>query len=183
MSDAALIVKKKDQDQILDVVERFDRWRSTCMSWCMTRRILAQSARCALILLACATSALAQSSGSVTPLTPPDEDDRTAQRRREQWLLSVEGVTHAPVDIGFQLGVETPFRLRLFGAYGWVPSPYMNLLTGIAAGASDSPYAEALLKQAEYSGRTWRLQAGVRPFRALGLYGDLGYASVRADGS
>jgi hypothetical protein len=59
----------------------------------------------------------------------------------------------------------------------------MNLLTGIAAGASDSPYAEALLEEAEYSGRTWRVQAGVRPFRALGLYGDLGYASVRADGS
>jgi hypothetical protein len=149
----------------------------------MTKCTLIRSARSALAVLACATSSLAQPSGSVTPLTPPDEDDRTAQRRREQWLLSVEAVTHAPVDIGFQVGVETPFRLRLFGAYGWVPSPYMNLLTGIAAGASENPYAEALLKEAEYSGRTWRVQAGVRPFRALGLYGDIGYASVRADGS
>jgi hypothetical protein len=98
-------------------------------------------------------------------------------------MLSLEGVTHAPVDAGFQLGVETPFRLRLFGAYGWVPRPYMNLLTGVAAGATDNPYAETLLEQAEYSGHTWRVQAGVRPFRALGLYGDVGYARLRADGA
>jgi hypothetical protein len=145
--------------------------------------LLAQSARCALFALACATTALAQPSGSVTPLTQPDEDPRSEQQRRQRWLLSIEGVTHAPVDIGFQIGVETPFRLRLFGAYGWVPDPYMSLLTGVAAGASDSPYAETLLEDADYSGRTWRVQAGVRPFRALGLYGDVGYASVHADGS
>jgi len=98
-------------------------------------------------------------------------------------MLSLEGVTHAPVDVGFQLGVETPFRMRLSGAYGWVPRPYMNLLTGVAAGASGSPYAEALLDKAEYTGHTWRVQAGVRPFRALGLYGDVGYARLRADGA
>jgi hypothetical protein len=122
-------------------------------------------------------------SASTTPTRERDEDTRAAKRRREQWLLSLEAVTHAPVDVGFQLGVETPFRLRLFGAYGWVPRPYMNLLTGVAAGATDNPYAETLLEQAEYSGHTWRVQAGVRPFRALGLYGDVGYARLRADGA
>jgi hypothetical protein len=82
-----------------------------------------------------------------------------------------------------QLGVETPQRIRLFGGYGWVPQPYMNLLTGVAAGASGNSYAQALLDQAEYSGRTWRVQLGLRPFRALGLYGDVGYARLRAEGS
>lgn len=108
---------------------------------------------------------------------------RDAERRRKAWLLSLEGVTHAPVDVGMQLGIETPQGLRLFGGMGWVPSGYMNLLSGIAANASRNGYAQALLEHADYSGRTWRLQAGFRPFRAVGLYADVGYARVNASGA
>lgn len=125
---------------------------------------------------------------SRAPLTPAtsgdrDEDAISAKRRREAWLLSIEGVTHAPVDVGAQLGVETPPGIRFFAGYGWVPQAYMNLLTGVAAGASDNPYAEALLEEADYSGQTWRLQIGLRPLRSLGLYADFGYAQLRAKGS
>jgi hypothetical protein len=163
----------------------------------MQPEMLQRCAGYALALIVCSASAQAQPSTSVTPLIPQwaavatpavtpstasvpppaartmptdarDEDTRAAKRRREQWMLSLEGVTHAPVDVGFQLGVETPFRLRLFGAYGWVPRPYMNLLTGVAAGASDNPYADALLDKAEYTGHSWRVQAGVGPGRARG---------------
>jgi hypothetical protein len=98
-------------------------------------------------------------------------------------MLSLEGVTHAPVDMGVQIGLETPPGVRLFGGYGWVPGSYMNLLTGIAASASGNSYARALLDEAEYRGRTWRVQVGLRPFRAIGLYADVGYASVTAKGS
>jgi len=59
----------------------------------------------------------------------------------------------------------------------------MNLLTGVAAGASGSSNTEVLLQEVQYSGHTWRVQAGIRPFRALGLYGDVGYARLRAKGS
>jgi hypothetical protein len=111
-----------------------------------------------------------------------DEDERAAERRRKAWMLSLEGVTHAPIDVGAQLGLETPQGLRLFGGYGWVPGGYMNLLTGIAASASSNGYAEALLNDAQYSGHTWRIQAGFRPFRAIGLYGDVGYARLTANG-
>jgi hypothetical protein len=112
-----------------------------------------------------------------------DSDAGTTKQTRKDWMLSVEGVTHAPVDMGLQFGVETPVRVRLFGGFGWVPSSYMDLLTGIAGSASGSSYARALLEEAEYRGRTWRIQAGVRPFRAIGLYGDVGYASLTAKGS
>lgn len=112
-----------------------------------------------------------------------DEGARTEERRRKQWMLSVEGVTHAPIDMGVQLGIETPQGLRLFGGYGWVPGAYMNLLTGIAANASGNSYAQALLDHSQYSGRTWRVQAGFRPLRAIGLYADVGYAHVSADGA
>lgn len=140
-------------------------------------------------------------SAAVTPNAPPavnrtgrqplvpaaiadrDEDARAAKRRREAWILSLEGVTHAPVDVGAQLGVETPPGIRLFAGYGWVPQAYMGLLTGVAASASGNSYARALLEEADYTGRTWRIQLGLRPFRGLGLYGDFGYAQLRAKGS
>lgn len=122
-------------------------------------------------------------SASAPPATNRDVDNKAVEARRKAWLLSVEGVTHAPIDMGLQLGVETPQGLRLFGGYGWVPGSYMNLLTGIAANASHNSYAEALLDDAEYQGHTWRVQVGWRPFRAIGLYGDVGYARLSAKGA
>jgi hypothetical protein len=118
------------------------------------------------------------------PSRAPDSsaDAHAEKRWRKDWLLSLEGVTHAPVDMGVQLGVETPQGLRLFGGYGFVPGSYMNLLTGIAANASGNSYARALLEDARYSGHTWRIQVGLRPFRTLGLYADAGYARLDARG-
>jgi hypothetical protein len=112
-----------------------------------------------------------------------DRESSAAQRFREQWMLAFEGVTHAPIDMGIQVGLETPQGLRLSGGYGRVPGAYMNLLTGIAANASSNSYAEAVLENANYVGHTWRAQLGLRPFRALGLYGELGYARLNAEGS
>jgi hypothetical protein len=120
---------------------------------------------------------------STAPNPNRDVDASAAERRRKAWILSVEGVTHAPIDIGIQVGGETPQGLRLSGGYGWVPGSYMNLLTGIAANASGNSYAQALLNQAQYQGHTWRAQIGWRPFRAIGLYGDVGYAQLSAKGS
>lgn len=115
--------------------------------------------------------------------TTRDVDRKAAEQRRKTWMLSAEGVTHAPIDMGLQLGLETPQGLRLFGGYGWVPGSYMDLLTGIAANASGNSYAETLLDDAEYRGHTWRVQIGWRPFRAIGLYGDVGYARLSAKGA
>lgn len=120
-------------------------------------------------------------------LGPSWERDETSQQRgsklRQAWLLSLEAVTHAPLDLGLQAGVETPFGLRVFGGYGWVPSAYSNLLTGIAASASSDPRAELLLNRAQYQGHTLRIQLGVRPFRNFGFYADAGYARLSVDSS
>lgn len=112
-----------------------------------------------------------------------DSDASHSKRLRDEWMLSLEAVTHAPIDMGAQLGLETPQRLRLFAGYGWVPGGYMDLLTGVAASASGNSKARALLDEADYRGHTWRVQVGFRPFRELGLYGDVGYARLRAKGS
>lgn len=141
---------------------------------------------CLAAVLSFSASGLAQIPLSAAPPTPVAEREResgAAERTRQRWLLSIEGVTHAPIDLGIQLGVETPPGLRLFGGYGWVPGGYMSLLTGIASSATDDAYAEALLDKPDYTGNTWRVQVGWRPFRALGLYADVGYAQLRANGS
>jgi hypothetical protein len=97
-------------------------------------------------------------------------------------MLSVEGVTHAPIDWGVSLGVQTPPGLRFSGGYGWVPGSYMTLLTRLAANASANAFTVALLDRADYEGHTWRAQIGLRPFRAIGLYADVGYARLEASG-
>lgn len=135
------------------------------------------------ILAAGAWSHTAAAQPRAEPAANRDVDAKAAEQRRKAWMLSLEGVTHAPIDMGLQLGLETPQGVRVFAGYGWVPGSYMNLLTGIAANASSSPYAQTLLDDTQYRGRTWRLQAGFRPFRAIGLYADVGYAQVNADGS
>lgn len=98
-------------------------------------------------------------------------------------MLSLEATTHAPIDMGVQVGLETPQRIRLSGGLGWVPGAYMDLLTGIAVDASGSRYGKVLLEQATYDGRTWRIQAGFRPFKSLGLYLDAGYSRLTANGA
>jgi hypothetical protein len=124
--------------------------------------------------------------GGASDWAKPARDEGAEQRARklrQDWMVSLEGVTHAPLDLGFQAGVEAPFGLRLFGGYGWVPTAYSNFLTGIAASASGDAEAEVMLRRANYEGHTYRVQAGVRPFRSLGFYGDVGYARLHVDGA
>jgi hypothetical protein len=130
------------------------------------------------------TAELVGVSGQPTPSEMRrDQPAPHAHHAASEWLLSLDGVTHAPIDAGLQIGIETPQGLRLSGGIGWVPGAYMNFLTGIASRASGNAYAQALLDRAEYTGRTWRIQAGIRPFRGLGLYADVGYARLSAQGS
>jgi hypothetical protein len=100
------------------------------------------------------------------------------------WVLALEGATNAPVDAGLRLGAQFPFGLRVSGSYGWVPRPYAEALTGLASLGVDSDSREAvLLRHGIQGGKAWRLQAGIRPFRRIGLYLDAGYSEVYLDGS
>jgi hypothetical protein len=102
---------------------------------------------------------------------------------RERTTLSIEAVTHAPVDVGFQAGYEAPFGLRVSGGYGWVPRPFINAVTNVAASTIGDPRAQSVLENGNYGGNAWRVQAGFRPFSKLGLYLDAGYSKVSVDGS
>jgi hypothetical protein len=99
-------------------------------------------------------------------------------------MVAAEGFTRVPLDAGVQASVELPIGLRASAGIGWVPAPYLEFLTEsleIATGASDE--ATQTLRQALQGRRTLRVQAGFRPFRALGFYLDAGYASIELHGS
>ncbi len=98
----------------------------------------------------------------------------------DDWLVSVEAATHLPLDAGFQLGVETPFGLRVFGGYGWVPTAFVDLAARSAGGDS---LTRAVLSSAHYSGQLARVSVGIRPFRNFGGYLDAGYAHAWLGGS
>jgi len=133
------------------------------------------------------TSALVLFSTS-SPLAQEVEDHREEPEPeeptfQESTILSVEAVTHVPVDVGIQVGYEAPFGLRIFGGYGWIPSGYIHVVTGVAARAIDDPRSKTVLANGHYSGNIWRIQGGIRPFSKLGLYLDGGYAHANVDGS
>ena len=95
-------------------------------------------------------------------------------------MLSLEGVAHAPIDVGFQAGLELPFRLRVFAGFGFMPAEW---ITGFLAQMTNDSRAEAVLDLPSYRGTIWRAQVGYRPFRKLGLYFGGGYARATVHGS
>jgi hypothetical protein len=98
-------------------------------------------------------------------------------------MFSMEGATRTPVDVGVQATLESPFHLRLSAGYGWVPTSYSSLFTGIASSASGNAEVSAILTHASYQGRTLRAAIGVRPFTTAGLHIDFGYARLNLDGA
>jgi hypothetical protein len=101
---------------------------------------------------------------------------------KRRWILSAEWVTHAPLDVGFQMGLEIPIGLRFGAGYGWVPSVFSSLITHVAASQTSDAQAQAVLQHSDYQGRTFWFQMGMRPIRSFGLYGDVGYARATVDG-
>jgi hypothetical protein len=102
----------------------------------------------------------------------------------DDWMLALSAVTHAPVDLGVEVCVEMPFGLRLAASYGYVPSAYLGVITGIltSANAVDDS-ARALVENGFENGKSWRLQIGMRPFRSFGGFIDAGYSRVTLSGS
>ncbi len=125
-------------------------------------------------------------SSAVIPEPIPTEYARLLPRPEptsRDWMLSVEGATRAPVDIGAQVTLESPFHVRFSAGYGWVPTTYSSLFTGLASAASGNTTEAAVLKHTSYQGRTFRTAIGVRPFATGGLHVDVGYARLSLDGT
>ena len=125
-------------------------------------------------------------SSAATYDSTPTAQARLPERQQpalRAWMLFVEGATRAPVDMGVQATLESPFHLRFSAGYGWVPTAYSSVLTGIASSASGNAEVGAVLNHASYQGRTFRVALGVRPFTAAGLHIDIGYVRLNLDGA
>jgi hypothetical protein len=136
------------------------------------------------VLFAVALRAVDPSSSveGTAPSAKRGTDEASIARReriRDEWLLSLEAVTRVPIDAGAQVGVETPFGLRVFAGYGWVP--YMGMLTGVVVNASDRTLATELMRKGHASGDSARIVLGLRPFRRIGVTVDVTYARLRLD--
>jgi hypothetical protein len=118
----------------------------------------------------------------VAPRSAAPLDREPKKNISDDWMFSIEGVTHAPIDAGLQVGLELPVGLRFFGGYGVMPSMYRELITATAASSVDDG-TRALVENAFDDGNAWRVAIGIRPFKSLGFYLDAGYSRVTLSGS
>lgn len=103
--------------------------------------------------------------------------DPKADESSSQWMLSLEGVTHVPVDVGAQVVLETPGGFRLLGGYGIVPNAYIELVT------PEEKNGQKVESSLYDSGNAMRFGIGMRPSPKLGLYFDAGMIRVALSGS
>jgi hypothetical protein len=130
-----------------------------------------------VVNLGAALTLFALSGSAMAEEKPADRRAASEPRSNLQdWTLSAEGVVHAPIDYGAQVGVEAPFGLRVYGGYGVIPSAYGNAFSSLAGSMTSDARARAVLGDLDFSGHIWRVALGVRPFPKLGLYLDAGYA-------
>lgn len=153
---------------------------------------------CALAALGAAFTHVAPALGQFGPgqfvpgaeqqgVIPPDRDsgtERENSRGRRDWLLSLEGVTNAPVDVGVRVTAQTPFGARLSSGFGVIPGAYLSLINNAVAGTGAYDDRTAGIVDGSFDGGTaWRTQIGFSPFERVGLYLDVGYALVNLSGS
>ncbi len=113
-----------------------------------------------------------------------DTREGDADDYRDAWMLALSAATHAPVDLGLELVVETPIRLRLLAGLGYVPSGYLSVITGALVGADAlDDEARTLIEDGFESGRAWRVGIGFRPFKNFGAYLDGGFSRISVSGS
>lgn len=118
---------------------------------------------------------------------PVDRDtlgSRQEARVSRDWMLSLEGVTNAPVDVGVRVTAQAPFGARLSSGFGIIPGAYLSLINNAVAGTGAYDDRTAGIVDGSFDGGTsWRTQIGFRPFPRVGLYIDAGYALVNLSGN
>lgn len=112
-----------------------------------------------------------------------DEDEDELVRDHEQWHLSLDIQTEAPVAITLGLSLEMPAGIRIKTGVGIVPSPYVELINVISTEAGWYDAATATLISATIDNSfIWRTHLGWRPFAEYGFYFGAGYSLVALGG-
>ena len=92
------------------------------------------------------------------------------------WALDIALSTHFPIGVGFDAQVEVPGRILLRGHIGWMPSPYADVINGIATGLGFyKDRLGTLIKAGLDQALIVRVGAGWRPFEDYGFEAAIGY--------
>jgi hypothetical protein len=101
---------------------------------------------------------------------------------RSRWHLGVEAFTDFPLQIGSQVWVELPHRIRISTSFGEMPDPYLQTINAIlvSAGVYDQSTATVMTEVIDRA-FTWRIHVGWRPFKHRGAYFEGGFGTLSLD--
>jgi hypothetical protein len=100
------------------------------------------------------------------------------------WHLQLTALTDVPLDVGGQLLIEGPGRLRLATSLGVMPSPYVDVINdaSVAFGGYNQQTA-TLIQSSLTSSLVWWTLLGWRPFAGVGFVFDVGYGLITLGGA
>ena len=98
--------------------------------------------------------------------------------------IRVELLTDIPIAVGTNIIYEGPYRLRVSGMLGWMPSDFVTLSNSVVQQIEPSYSQETaeLVENTIKDSLVMRLKAGWKPFKARGLIIQTGYTLVTLGG-
>jgi hypothetical protein len=102
----------------------------------------------------------------------------------EPWRVDLGGGTDVPIDVGANVRVESPSRLRLAAGLGWLPGAYVDTINTVLVGVNAYGQSTAdLIRASIKNSLIVRAQVGFRPWPARGFYGEAGYGLIALGGT
>lgn len=100
------------------------------------------------------------------------------------WHLGIEALTDFPLQVGFQVWLEMPYRLRVTVSSGEMPDAYLQTINKIltSSGVYNDATADFMTELLDRA-MTWRLQFGWRPFPRRGGYVEGGFGILDVEKS
>lgn len=104
------------------------------------------------------------------------------EAKTSKWHLGVEAFTDFPLQIGGQVWVELPHRIRLSTSFGEMPDPYLQTINSIlvSSGVYNQSTANVMTEIIDRA-FTWRIHIGWRPFKRRGAYFEGGFGLLSLD--
>jgi hypothetical protein len=141
-----------------------------------TRTPHALTRACSMIAALCCVWACVSGEVQAQDGPPPPTPAHT-------WHLEAEALTDVAIQVGGQVNVELPHRVRVSTSLGVLPEPYVKAINGfVTAVGGYSEDTGALIEQVLKNSLVWKLQVGWRPWQERGFYFDLGYGLVTLGG-
>ena len=99
------------------------------------------------------------------------------------WRVGVSGLTDFPIQVGGEVHLEMPERVRLHTSLGVLPGPYLDAIHAVSKAFNwYGDDTAALISAALQDALVWRIKAGWRPIAEHGFYFSTGYTLAALGG-